>query len=225
MSTYVKALLNDDVQYDESNPQFRFLLNSAHCLTVVKFVLLIHVSISVILCFYLLPSSLFVAPIFAIVFGTAAYSFKTQDPAALLPFQYYLISAFLCASVAAIVCPVGVFLYQHQILGHFGFHRISSHFVTLMLVLNVALVHLVFAGVLFWQWSATAALRDYFRYLREPTAYAHLEVPEAASLEEQHLMRKRDPDYSMFSLENVDLSDSSESEKPRDIEKGTVTSQ
>ncbi|KAI6223544.1 hypothetical protein M3Y99_01452900 [Aphelenchoides fujianensis] len=216
MSTYVKALLNEDVRYDEANPQFRFLLNSAHCTLALKYVLLVHVSIGVLISFYFLPTSLFVAPILAIVFGTAGYSFKTHDPAALVPFQWYLIVAFLCSSVASIVCPAAVFLFQHQILGHFGFHRVSSHFVTLILVLNTALIHFVLSAVLFWQWSVCAACREYFCVLREPTAYAHLDVPEAALLEEKAPLRK---DADFFSLEPVDLDAPPAAGEKRDVER------
>jgi hypothetical protein len=59
---------------------------------VLKYLLFVHVSIALILSLYLLPHSLFIAPIFTIILGTAVFSFKTENQMALLPLQWYLVS-------------------------------------------------------------------------------------------------------------------------------------
>ncbi|KAI6175572.1 hypothetical protein M3Y97_00704100 [Aphelenchoides bicaudatus] len=179
MGTFLKSLLEENAShYDESNPRFRFLFNSTHCLVILKYILVVHVLSS--------------------VFGL-----------------------FLCSCIASIVCPIAVYVYKHQILGHFGFHHASSHFVTLMLILNVMLVYLIFSGLLYWQWAVCLACREYFRKRREQSNYAQLSVPESfairSTIENQPFVDKKSPDYMVFSLDHVDLDSSNEDDNKSDI--------
>ncbi|CAD5226370.1 unnamed protein product [Bursaphelenchus xylophilus] len=207
MAEMIKALLEEDVIYDELNPKYRFFFNSTHCLRLTKATLFVHTLFTILPILYYLPYSLPTIPIYVVVGIACVYGIKKSDALALLPLQIYIVTLFVFSAATLITDPLIVYYWRSDIYEFFNYEGKSSYLFLLLILSNIFMFHLIFTVLLFWQYQVIVYCRDYMIQVKERAEYSKLSVPPSflnTQINESTPITAKNPNYAVFSLENIE---------------------